>query len=253
MLQLPKIIANHHLLFLDKKASSSGQVKPPSARKLLDWYTADQLRMHFLSLGLGLKHVSFRPKPLDPKATTGSADPVLKDGNILSNSLNKAVRSCFYTVQKFYDSQLPRGPVSEDIMEMSERLILAFEQCFARQEFHTAIEQVGAYIRDINKLWTEQRPYADDCPDQQRRQAIIDAFQMVRVAVTLLHPVAPIGTEKVRVQLGIGAELWDWSRIFEPLESLVPPEHRFAHLPQREDFFDKTAYQIGDGDARSGN
>ncbi|MGN6134427.1 MAG: class I tRNA ligase family protein, partial [Aureliella sp.] len=243
-LQLPKIIANHHLLFLDKKASSSGQVKPPSARQLLDWYTADQLRMHFLSLGLGLKHVSFRPKPLDPKASSGSPDPVLKDGNILSNSLNKAVRSCFYTAQKFCDSQLPRGPVSDDIVEQSEKLILMIEQTMARQEFHTGIEAIGGFIRDINKLWTEQKPYADDCPEEQRKQALIDAFHMVRVAVTLLHPVAPTGTEKVREQLGIGPELWDWSRIFDPLESFFGPDHRFAHLPQHTDFFDKTAYQI---------
>ena len=245
MLQLPKIIANHHLLFLDKKASSSGQVKPPSARALLEWYTADQLRMHFLSLGLGLKHVSFRPKPLDPKASAGSPDPVLKDGNILSNSLNKAVRSCFYTVQKFCDSQLPRGAVSDDIIELSEKLILFIEQSMARQEFHTGIEQIGGYIRDINKLWTEQKPYADDCPAERRQQALIDAFHMVRVAITLLHPIAPTGAEKVREQLGVGPELWDWSRIFDPLESFVGPDHRFAHLPQHSDFFDKTQYQVG--------
>ena len=244
MLQLPRIIANHHLLFLDKKASSSGQVKPPTARNLLEWYTADQLRMHFLSLGLGLKPVSFRPKPLDPKASAGSPDPVLKDGNILSNSLNKAVRSCFYTIQKFCDSQLPRGAASDTIVEQSERLILYVEQAMARQEFHTGIEQIGAFIRDINRLWTEQKPYADDCPEEQRKQALIDAFHMVRVAVTLLHPVAPTGTEKVREQLGIGPELWDWARIFDPLESLLNPGHRFAHLPQHTDFFDKTAYQV---------
>lgn len=243
-LQLPRIIANHHLLFLDKKASSSGQVKPPGARALLEWYTSDQLRMHFLSLGLGMKHVSFRPKPLDPKASEGSADPVLKDGNILSNSLNKAVRSCFYTVQKFCDSQLPEGTVSEDIVEQSEKLILSFERCFASHEFHKGIEDVGAYIRDINKLWTEQKPYADDCPEQQRRQALIDAFHMVRVAITLLHPVAPTGTEKVREQLGVGPEIWDWSRIFDPLSSFLSADHRFPHLPQRADFFEKTQYQF---------
>ena len=243
-LQLPKIIANHHLLFLDKKASSSGQVKPPSARALLEWYTSDQIRMHFLSLGLGLKHVSFRPKPLDPKATAGSPDPVLKDGNILSNSLNKAVRSCFYTVQKFCDSQLPAGQVSEDIIEASEKLILSFEKLFAAQEFHSAVELVGGYIRDINKLWTEQKPYAEDCPTPQRHQALIDAFHMVRVAVTLLHPVAPTGTEKVREQLGIGPELWDWSHIFDGLDKFLPAGHRFPHLPERSDFFDKTEYQF---------
>ncbi len=132
------------------------------------------------------------------------------------------MRSCFYTVQKFCDSQLPIGQVSEDIIEASEKLILSFERSFAEQEFHTAVEEVGGYIRDINKLWTEQKPYADDCPTAQRHQALIDAFHMVRVAVTLLHPVAPTGTEKVREQFGLGPELFDWSRIFDGLDKLLP-------------------------------
>ncbi len=105
-------------------------------------------------------------------------------GNILSNSLNKAVRSCFYTVQKFLRFAIAGGSVSDDIIESSEKLILSFERLFANQEFHTAIEEVGGYIRDINKLWTEQKPYADDCPTEQRNQALIDAVHMVRVAVT---------------------------------------------------------------------
>ena len=46
------LIANHHLLLGNKKASSSGAVKPPSADELLDYYTPEQLRAHFLALGL---------------------------------------------------------------------------------------------------------------------------------------------------------------------------------------------------------
>ncbi|MBR0385531.1 MAG: class I tRNA ligase family protein, partial [Erysipelotrichaceae bacterium] len=37
---LPTLVANHHILFLDKKASSSGSVKPPMAADLLEYYTA---------------------------------------------------------------------------------------------------------------------------------------------------------------------------------------------------------------------
>ena len=43
-------IANHHMLFMSKKASSSGAIKPPMALELLDHYTAEQLRCHWLSL-----------------------------------------------------------------------------------------------------------------------------------------------------------------------------------------------------------
>ena len=57
-------IANHHMLFMSKKASSSGAIKPPMALELLDHYTAEQLRCHWLSLGLDQKAVSFSPKQI---------------------------------------------------------------------------------------------------------------------------------------------------------------------------------------------
>ena len=49
---LSHIIANRHLLYMDTKASSSSEIKPPTADELLNYYTKDQLRMHFMSLGL---------------------------------------------------------------------------------------------------------------------------------------------------------------------------------------------------------
>ena len=55
-LQLPKLIVNNHILFLNKKASSSGAIKPPSAKDLLDYYTPEQLRAHS-GLGLGIRSV----------------------------------------------------------------------------------------------------------------------------------------------------------------------------------------------------
>ena len=58
-------IANYHILFMNKKASSSGAIKPPMAAELLDVYTPEQLRAHWLSLGLDQKAVSFNPKPFD--------------------------------------------------------------------------------------------------------------------------------------------------------------------------------------------
>jgi methionyl-tRNA synthetase len=94
-LQLPELVVNCHILFMDRKASSSGKVKPPLARDLLNYYTSDQLRAHFFGLGLGKGSVSFKPKPFNPEAGERDGDPVLKEGNLLSNVFNRAIRSCF--------------------------------------------------------------------------------------------------------------------------------------------------------------
>ena len=69
-LMLPHLIANNHVLFLDKKASSSSDIKPPMAKELLEYYTPEQLRMHFLSLGLDTKSVSFMPQVYEEQGRT---------------------------------------------------------------------------------------------------------------------------------------------------------------------------------------
>lgn len=94
-LQQTKLIANHHILFGDKKASSSSEVKPPTADELLEYYTVEQLRAHFLALALDQKSVGFKPKVFEQDSAKRDdprvADPVLKEGALLTKVFN---RSC---------------------------------------------------------------------------------------------------------------------------------------------------------------
>jgi len=246
-LQLPELIVNKHLLFLDKKASSSGEVKPPMARDLLAFYTVEQLRAHFFSLGLGIRNVSFRPKPLNPTADEKDSDPVLKEGNLLSNVFNHAIRTCFYTTQKYYNGTIPIGKASQEILTESNDVIVAFEMAMFQHEFHIAFSIVDRYIRGINKYWVKNIEYEKQSDDNNiRRQTLIDAFHMVRVACVLLHPVAPKGTDMVREYLNIGEEFWSWDRIFEPIYTFMknPSEHYLKHLEPRVDFFEKHPRQV---------
>ncbi len=246
-LQLPELIANCHILFLDKKASSSGKIKPPMARDLLDYYTADQLRAHFLGLGLGKRSVGFQPKPLNPNAGERDGDPVLKEGNLLSNVFNRAVRSCFYTTQEYYNGIIPVGEVSGEVLEESNAAILKFEEAMYRHEFHLAMSTVDNYIRRMNKYWDKNMRLARDNGDEKlRRQTVIDLFHMVRIAAVLMHPVAPEGTEMIREFLNLGEEFWSWDRIFDPIYTFMqdPEAHRPKFLEPRVDFFGKHPSQV---------
>ena len=173
-------------------------------------------------------------------------DPVLKEGNLLSNAFNRAVRSCFYTAQKFFDGKLPIGEISADVLEQSETAILDFEEAMHRHEFPQTMIIAGEYIREINQRWSRNNPFYDDCHPAVRRQVLIDAFHMVRVAAVLLHPIAPQGTERIREYLRLGAEFWRWERIFEPLYTFMesPAEHRLEFLEPRVDFFEKHPAQV---------
>ncbi|HEX2945773.1 MAG TPA: class I tRNA ligase family protein [Clostridia bacterium] len=246
-LQLPELIVNNHLLFLNKKASSSGAVKPPMAAELLEYYTAEQLRAHFLGLGLGIKSVSFQPKPLNPSAAEKDSDPVLKEGNLLSNVFNRAVRSCFYTAQKYFDGRIPVMGVSLEIAEDAREVILEYERLMSEFRFHQVMNLMDNYIRNMNKFWSARSRQADETGDQEfRAQLLADMFHMVRTAAVLMHPIAPEGTEMIRQYLGFGDEFWCWDRIFDTVYDFMeePEEHKLKFLEPRVDFFGKHPSQI---------
>ena len=241
-LMLSTLVANHHILFLDKKASSSGSIKPPMAADLLEYYTAEQLRAHFISLALGNKSVSFMPQPLNPEANTSEPDPVLAQGNLYTNVLNRLVRGCFYTCQKYFDGVLPYGEVSEEVKRNAEKTILNYENHMYRFELHQIINDLDSYIRNASKFW------AKNSKDEENiRQTLIDAFYMVKVATVLSHPVVPTGCEKTCEYLNIDPDkFFSWDNIFADIYDLVEDKqnHKLKTLMEKEGFYLKHPSQF---------
>ena len=238
-LKMPTLVANNHILFLNKKASSSGNIKPPMAEDLFEYYMPEHLRAHFLGLGLGLKSVSFQPKPLNPTAGEKDADPVMKEGKLLSNVFNRLARSCFYTVQKYNNGILPTGELDEDVIRDSKEVILKYERAMYKFEFHTCMNLLDTYIRNANKYWAKYIAEADKADDNNLRMKVLrNAFHMVRVAAVLMHPVAPKGCEMLREYLGFDEDFWSWDRVFDTLNDFAgDTEHQLKFLEPRVDFF----------------
>lgn len=249
-MQMPILMANNHILFLDKKASSSGNVKPPMADELLDYYTAEQLRMHYLGLGLGQRSVSFQPKPFNPAANPDDADPVLKDGFLLSNVFNRIIRTCFYTVQKHYDGVMPQGEVDADILEAAKKAVLDYERFMYRFEFHQATYVLDTYIRKASKYMVKNFGDADKTEnDELRRKTLVNVFHIIRTAAVLLHPMAPNGTEMILEYLGLDESFWSWDRIFDTIADFTGgKEHKLKFLEPRVDFFKRHPSQFAQGD-----
>ncbi len=244
-LRLPVLVANHHILFLDKKASSSGSVKPPMAAELLDYYTAEQLRMHWLGLGLGMRSVSFQPKPLNPVAKEDESDPVTKEGFLLSNVFNRVIRTCFYDAQKYFDGVMPVGAVSQSVLDDSEQAVLEYERFMYRTEFHQVTYVLDSYIRKASKYMARVKAEADKSEDETvRRQYLIDVFHMIKTAAVLLHPIAPKGTEMIREYLMSGDELWDWNGIFDSFDTLYGKDRQLKFLEPKVDFFTRHPSQF---------
>ncbi|MDE6677831.1 MAG: class I tRNA ligase family protein, partial [Ruminococcus sp.] len=189
-LQMPVIVANHHILFLDKKASSSGDVKPPMADDLLNHYTPEQLRMHWLGLGLGQRSVSFMPKPYNPLAKPEDSDPVVKDGLLLSNVFNRMIRTAFYTTQKEFDGIMPSVAPEEKFVQEAEKAVLEFERHMSKFSFHQCTYVLDSYIRNGSKYMSKN--ITADAEDKEKlARALANLFYIIRIAGVLLHPLAP--------------------------------------------------------------
>lgn len=242
---LPHIVANRHVMFMDKKASSSSEIKPPMADELLEYYSADQLRMHFMSLGLSSKSASFKPQAFlkEEERTNNGVDPVLKDGNLLTNVFNRLIRSCFYTMQEL--GEMPELAVSGKIAELTKTKVLEYERHMYNQDFHRISYVLDEYIREINKYWAGNIRTAEKENDTElKKQVVNDCFYACKVTAMLVHPIAPEGCEMFREYLNLGEELWSWDHILEPISFYTKENHQFKFLEPKVDFFKKPEHQF---------
>ncbi len=237
--ELPIVIPNKHILLGKTKASSSSAIKPPKADELLQHYTVDQLRLHFMNISLSERSVGFEPKAIFKESQ--GFDTVLNEGNLVTNIFNRIIRSCFYTLQKHNGGLLPTCQVSQEVKERSNNTILEYERLMSSVSLDKIFELLNIYLRDANKNWSVASRSEDI---KEIEQLLSDTFHVVRTATTLFHPITPLSCELIRQYLGVDERLWDWNYIFEPLTFFVQENHQFKFLEPRTDFFQKHPSQL---------
>lgn len=262
------VAANYHILYMGKKASSSSQTPPPLAHEMLEHYTPEQLRAHWLSLGLGEKPVSFSPKAFDTRVSGKDKDgteilacndkrvidPVLKEGAMLTGVFNRLARSAFYGVavkegdeSPYRTGCIPAGAPSAKVSAETEQAILAFERAMHTFELHHALGVCDEFLRAANKRWSDASKAAKNAEDDKlMTQALVDAFHELRAATVLMHGIVPSGCEKICEHFAIAPEVFfSWEHIFETCDELVAElgeqagTHAIKVLPPRFDFFEK--------------
>lgn len=265
------VSACYHLLYMGKKASSSSQTPPPPADDLLNHYTCEQMRAHWLSLGLSEKPVSFSPKAYDTRVTGKDKDgnevracddkrvidPALKESALLTGVFNRLARSCFYGVavkegdeSPYRNGCIPAGAASDTVVEAAQQATLAFEQAMYKFETHRALAVCDDYLRAANKRWSDASKAANKLEGEPANaamtQALVDAFTELRVATVLMHSIVPAGCELICEYFNVDpVAFFSWDNIFASTDEFVeslgekPGEHRVKPLPPRFDFFSK--------------
>ncbi len=243
-LGIANIIANKHTLFLDKKASSSAEVKPPMANELLEHYTSEQLRAHYLAMNISNNSSSFMPKPFNPTAKPEDQDPVVREYNLLTNVFNRVLRNLCYTWQKDFDGFMPFGEVDKEVLIEGNTAMLNYEKLMMDYKFHMVSYELDTYIRNMNKYWAKNSPLFENDKELEK-QTIINTLHMVRVAMLLLHPYSPQSIEELAKFMGISFDIFEWKNedklIYDFIEN--PKTHKPKFLEPRQDFFVKHSSQ----------
>ncbi len=245
-LKMPTIVPNKHILFFNSKASSSGKVKPPMAQELLEHYSPEQLRAHFFGLGLDSASVPFQPKPYNPQPTN-QGDPVYKEWSMFTNFLNRAVRTLFYSFQKYNngDQTVPNVAVSADISEKCAQQIVDYENAMYRFEFSRVSIMLEEFFKFINRTLSDRmNALQKDFEEAAFKQIVADGLQLIKTATALSHPIAPKSTETVREYLGLTEkQLYSWDNIFKSFGEIAGKAHQLKFLEPKTDFFTRPSWQ----------
>lgn len=243
-LQVTRICPIKSILYMNAKASSSGSINPPMAEEFLNFYTPEQFRMHFLVMNLANNNVSLSPKVFDPHAEAEAIDPMVKEGNLLTNVYNRILRTLFYSTQNNFDGILPKVKIDEKIMADCNKIILDVERFMFDKKFHQVYNVLDVFVRNINKYWVKEIANADDKAKLESLTA--NTAQMIFVANALLHPIAPSGCENVAEYMGFDNEkCFDWKYIFGEFYSVLKSDERkLKTLYEKEDFFKRHKVQL---------
>ena len=243
-LRQTRLIANYHVLLGNKKASSSGAVKPPTADELLEHYTCEQLRAHFLALGLDQKSVGFKPKEFDPdekvRNDTRVADPALKESKLLSNVFNRLARSVLYEAKRNFGCKIPLIDPTPAVVERAHAALEAYDRTMKKAELHTIMSLMDEFIRFANKHWADGISAAEASgAEDERRQVLADCTYLLWICTLLMHPVVPRGCEDICAKLRFDSgSFFSWDHDFVSLAEIDgADEHAVEELAPRYDFF----------------
>ena len=234
-LRMTNLIVNKHSLFMGAKASSSGAVRAPLARELLEHYTVEQMRMHYLAKNLGDTNSNFTPKAYNPNAKPDEEDPAIKEGNLLINIYNRILRKLSFAVNDFNEGIIPLSEASAKIKEMCKEAILNFEDRIYAYKFHILYNIYDNLLRNINKYY-ETNKHLIESGDLS---ILVDLVYAVRVANTLLYPAIPHKAIEIANYFNFNDKWLSWDYIFDDIATFIGDNQKIERLEDENPFFKK--------------
>ncbi|MBR4270314.1 MAG: class I tRNA ligase family protein [Clostridia bacterium] len=240
-LQPTTVIANKHILWGGKKASSSGALPPPMARDLLEHYTPEQVRCYFLSTNVHSTATEFKSKVYNPVEYATTGDPFLAPSAMLNNIFNRLIRSVFYSYQSMLDNKLPKTKPSKIVVDEATKVCEEYQDLMGKFDFANVMILLDKYFRKANQDWVVRSKKQDTATLEQ---LIADSIHIIKTGVLLVHPLAPASVENLVKYLNADKKLFDWNNVEKTFFDIYPKVEKFKFIEAHFDFFKKHISQV---------
>ena len=110
-------------------------------------------------------------------------------------------------------------------------------------KFHMCMYELDSFLRNINKYWTKNFNSDDK---EIEKKCIANTLHYAKVALVMLHGVAPRSCENVANYLGVDESIFDFNRVCEPIYNWFEDKenHKPKFIEPKFDFFKKHPSQF---------
>ena len=202
-LELPKRVIGHGWWLMNeaKMSKSLGNVVQPQG--YVDRFGVDALRYFVMREMVVGQDANFAD---DTFLTRYNSD--------LANDLGNVVSRVTTMIQRYCGGVVPAAGAGLSDDELSKRIgevSVAARADAEAFDFSAALREVWALISDLNKYIVTREPWTlAKSPEARPRleATLYNAADALRVIASLIEPVMPETSKRIRAMLGVGAETW---------------------------------------------